>query len=219
MLVTSRSLAEYRAFFDLSDADLGGRVLDCSAGASGFAAAVNADGGRVTALDPAYKDPAVLREEIERSVEGGASLIDANTERFAWSWYGSPERRQELRDEARAAFLRDLVEHPATYIPGGLPALPFPDDAFDLALCSHLLFTWASDELDEEWHHAALTDLLRVAPQVRVFPLVLQGDGSPVPFLPRLLDRLRAEGRTAEVRPVPYEFQRGADEMLVLRRG
>ncbi|WP_125776511.1 hypothetical protein [Antribacter gilvus] len=218
MLVTSRHLAEYRAFLDLTDADLGGRVLDCSAGASGFAAAVNAGGGTVTAVDPAYADLDALRAAVEGSLSGGAALIDAHADRFTWDWYGSPEGRQALRDEAREAFLADLAAHPGTYVPGGLPALPFADDAFDLAVCSHLLFTWADDTFDEAWHHAALTDLLRVAREVRVFPLVLQGAGEPVPFLPRLLDRFRAEGRTAEVRRVPYEFQRGADEMLVLGR-
>jgi hypothetical protein len=54
------------------------------------------------------------------------------------------------------------------------PDLPFRDDVFELALCSHLLFTW-SDAFDEEWHRQALADLLRVAREVRVFPLVVQG--------------------------------------------
>ena len=41
MLVTSRHVTEYRAFLGLTDADLvARRVLDCSAGASGFAAAI-----------------------------------------------------------------------------------------------------------------------------------------------------------------------------------
>ncbi|WP_425956782.1 hypothetical protein [Xylanimonas sp. McL0601] len=217
ILVSSRNPEEYRAFFALTSADLACRVLDCSAGAAGFAAAVNAAGGDVTAVDPVYSDLDALRLEVERSAADGVAIIDAHDSRFTWGWYGSRERRQALRDDARSAFLADLAAHPETYVVGGLPALPFDDDAFDLALCSHLLFTWA-DVFDAEWHRAALRELLRVAPEVRVFPLVRQGAGEPVEFLPALLEELRTEGRTAEVRKVGYEFQIGADEMLVLRR-
>ena len=80
---------------------------------------------------------------------------------------------------------------------------------------SHLLLTWA-DVLDEEWHLQALLELSRVARQVCVFPLVVQGTGAPVPFLPRILDRLCGDGHRVEVTQVRYEFQRGANQMLTL---
>ncbi|QGQ19643.1 methyltransferase domain-containing protein [Cellulomonas sp. JZ18] len=217
MIVSSRSEQEYRAFFALGDDDLAGRVLDCSAGASGFTAAVGAAGGDVTAVDPVYADPQALRDTVERSAAAGAALVDAHDDRFTWSWYGSPQRHRALRDAALATFLEDLAARPERYVVGSLPDLPFPDGAFDLALCSHLLFTWA-DVLDAPWHHAALTELLRVAHEVRVFPLVQRGAGEPVGFLPALLDTLRDEGRCVQVVPVPYEFQVGADRMLVVRR-
>jgi hypothetical protein len=85
-------------------------------------------------------------------------------------------------------------------------------------LCSHLLFTWA-DHFGRDWHLNALRELIRVSRvEVRVFPLVLQGAGQPVPFLPGLLERLAEDGVRSEVRKVPYEFQLGANEMLVLYR-
>jgi SAM-dependent methyltransferase len=217
VLVTSRSFEEYQAFFALTPDDLAGRVLDCSAGASGFAAVANARGGQVTAVDPAYGRPAELLGTVEASVAGGAAILADHEERFVWTWYGTPERRAALRADASAAFVADLRDHPETYVPGALPALPFADDAFALALCSHLLFTW-SDVLDEEWHEQALLELLRVARDVRVFPLVVQGTGEPVPFLPTLLDRLRDQGLRVDVVDVPYEFQRGADRMLSVTR-
>jgi SAM-dependent methyltransferase len=217
VLVTSRSFEEYQAFFALTPDDLTGRVLDCSAGASGFAAVANARGGQVTAVDPAYGRPAELLSTVEASAAGGAAILADHEERFVWTWYGTPERRAALRADASAAFLADLRARPGTYVPGALPRLPFADDAFDLALCSHLLFTW-SDVLDEEWHDQALLELLRVAPHTRVFPLVVQGSGEPGPFLPGLLERLRGRGHRVEVVGVPYEFQRGADQMLILTR-
>ena len=126
----------------------------------------------------------------------------------------------ELVDPRRTepAFVLDFAEHSERYVAASLPSLPFDDGAFDLAVCSHLLFTWA-DELGYDWHLASLRELLRVAAQVRVFPTVLQGAGDPVPFWDRLMQQLRADGVVFETRRVDYEFQVGAREMLVLTRG
>jgi hypothetical protein len=57
-----------------------------------------------------------------------------------------------------------------------------------------------------------------VSREVRVFPTVLQGAGDPVPFWDALVEQLRRDGTHVDVRRVPYEFQVGADSMLVLQR-
>lgn len=218
VLVTSRSFAEYEAFFALTPDDLAGRVLDCSAGASGFAAVAAERGTRVVAVDPVYAaGPAALVAAARDGVAAGQAIIADHADRFTWSWYGSPGRRAAIRAQAWTAFGADVIRRPGGYVAGTLPALPFANGAFDLALCSHLLFTW-SDVLDRAWHRAALLELLRVATEVRVFPLVVQGTGDAVPFLPGLVEEVRALGVVAAVRPVQYEFQRGGSDMLVARR-
>ncbi|SDO60531.1 hypothetical protein SAMN05660199_02268 [Klenkia soli] len=219
MLVTSRSFDEYRAFFGLTDDDLGRRVLDCCAGASGFTAVLAQCGGQVVAVDPAYAGgPDALARAARDGTSGGQAIITDHHDRFTWRWYGSPERRAEMRAAAQRAFSADVVGRSGGYVAGALPALPFTDGAFDLALCSHLLFTW-SDVLDQAWHEAALVELLRVAAEVRVFPLVVQGTGDDVPFLADLVAALRERGYAADTVPVGYEFQRGADRMLVVGHG
>jgi hypothetical protein len=217
MLVTSRSYLEYEAMFDLSE--LPASVLDCSAGGSGFAAEAAARGVDAVAVDPAYELPAAeLTDVVRRSVPAAAGIVDEHADQFVWHWYGSPERKHELRVEAADRFLTDLAESPERYVAASLPELPFEDGRFDLVLCSHLLFTWA-DHFGRDWHLNALRELIRVSRvEVRVFPLVLQGAGQPVPFLPGLLERLAEDGVRSEVRKVPYEFQLGANEMLVLYR-
>ena len=98
MLVTSRSFAEYEAFFALTPQDLAGRVLDCSAGASGFAAQANARGARVTAVDPAYAtDAASLLAEVAASRLRVGAIVADQAARFVWTWYGTRERRDDLR--------------------------------------------------------------------------------------------------------------------------
>lgn len=216
VLVTSRSYDEYVAMFDLTPQDLAGSILDCSAGVAGFAAAAGARGTAVVAVDPAY---GLAREDLARlgreDLERGTAITGDHPDRFTFAWYGAPERRVHMRNRALAQFLLDVVTHPTRYVAGQLPQLPFRDRSFDLAVCSHLLFTWA-DQLGLEWHVAALAELSRVAREVRVFPTVVQGAGEPVPFWDDLMSELSRSGLRIERRRVPYEFQVGADTMLVL---
>jgi hypothetical protein len=51
-----------------------------------------------------------------------------------------------------------------------------------------------------------------------VFPTVMQGPGEPVPFWDELMSTLADAGLRAELRRVPYEFQIGANTMLVVKR-
>ena len=217
--MTSRAYEEYVAFFALdAEALRGQRVLDCCAGASSFVVRACRDGADAVAADPAY---AAAGDELAdvggRGLRDGNAIAAQHPDRFTWTWYGSVEARERMRARALAEFLLDFAEHPARYITASLPQLPFDDGAFDLALCSHLLFTWA-DQLGHEWHLAALRELCRVATEVRVFPTVLQGAGEPVPFWDDLMEDLRRDGVRTQLRQVPYQFQVGADTMLVLSR-
>jgi hypothetical protein len=215
--MSSRSFAEYRAMFAIDDCDLGGVILDCGGGASSFVAEARARGARALAADPLYTDgAAVLADRLSADLTQGNAMINANADRFVWEWYGSAERRGEMRLNARSEFIADIRRRPGSYLAAGLPHLPLADDSVDMVLCSHLLFTWAG-RLDQEWHRAAITEMSRVSRgEVRIFPLVHLGDGEPVDFLDALQADLRAEGRVCAVRKVPYEFQRGADHMLTV---
>ncbi len=219
MLVSSRSFDEYVAMFGLDVDDLPASVLDCCAGAASFVAELTARGVPAIAIDPAYDLPATALEERVRADLGGCvDMLLHDHKHFTWSWYGSLERREGLRHAAAARFLADYRDAPAgRYRAASLPHLPFADDEFALAVCSHLLFTWAP-ELDRAWHRAALLELSRVATEVRVFPLVLRATGAPVDFLQPLMEDLRSTGLKTRLADVPYEFQRGAHQMLVVTR-
>ncbi len=82
-------------------------------------------------------------------------------------------------------------------------------------LSAHLLFLYG-DRFDYEFHLEALRELARVAAdEVRIFPL--QGlDAQPYDRLEDVITTLEAEGYHPEIVPVPFEFQRGSTEMLVL---
>jgi hypothetical protein len=216
--VTSRSFDEYVAMFDLDPSGLPASILDCSGGVAGFTAEAGRLGASAVAVDPAY---ALTRDDLARlgreDLERGSAIADQYPDRFTFDWYGDPQRRLDLRKNALAQFLMDLVANPGRYVAGQLPQLPLRDGAFELAVCSHLLFTWA-DQLGLEWHRAALLELARVAREVRVFPTVVQGAGDPVPFWDELMRDVIEAGLTTERRRVPYAFQVGANTMLVLTR-
>jgi hypothetical protein len=218
MFMTSRSYAEYTAMFDLDPGDLDGLVVDCCAGASSFVAELAARGGTGLALDPMYAlERTALVNAALAAQAGTAQIIAEHADRFVWRWYGTPERRDRIRADAAGRFVDDIGRRPHAYLAAELPRLPVRDRAARLVLCSHLLFTW-SDQLNLDWHRAALIEMLRIARgEVRIFPLVAQRTGDPVPFLGALLDELQVDGVDVSLRAVPYEFQRGAHTMLVVR--
>ena len=214
-----RSFDEYRAMFALTDADLRGRLLGCGDGPASFNAGATGRGTAVVSCDPLYRWSAA---EIETRIAATAAEVleqtRRNADQFVWGVIPSVEALAQVRSEAMQAFLRD---YPAgvsegRYVEAALPALPFGDE-FDLAVCSHLLFLY-SDQLGGTFHEAAVRELCRVAREVRIFPL-LALDGQMSPCVERCAGALRADGHTVSIEPVPYEFQRGADAMMRVRRG
>ena len=98
------------------------------------------------------------------------------------------------------------------YVDGQLPHLPFPDGYFDLAVCSHLLFLY-SEHLDEDFHVASIQELCRVAGAARIFPLLELGSKKSR-HVSAVMTRLAAAGYAVSIETVPYEFQRGGNQMV-----
>ncbi len=216
-LISSRSLAEYRAMFALTDADLNTRLLDCPGGGASFTATARAEGADVVAVDPVYAIPhEKLIAQLDAELERGAAWAQAWAPAYDWTFYGDLAGHARHRRESARLFAADLRAHPERYLAASLPSLPFADSSVDLVLSSHLLFTYA-DRLDVTFHLAALREMARVARgQVRVYPLVDQNGRA----LDDLVAALTADLETAELRArvveTDYEFQRGARSMLVV---
>jgi ubiquinone/menaquinone biosynthesis C-methylase UbiE len=220
VIVTSRPLAEYRAMFGLTEEDLGLGFLDCAAGASSFTAELSRRGGSVTACDPLYRryrrkapDPDRLRADIL----AGDAYVRRNADDYVWTFHRTPDDHLRRRLHAAQAFAHDIQTRPEGYVPCSLPDLPFEDDAVDVVLCSHLLFSYPA-LFSYDFHLRSIRQMCRVAArEVRIFPLLSAADPSPYPELDRLRGDLERAGVSTEVRAVPYEFQRGGNEMLVCR--
>jgi len=213
-----RSYEEYVAMFALSEGDLRKRMLGCGDGPASFNAGVARRGGTVVSVDPLY---AFSAEEIGRRIrETRAQVIEQarrNMDEFVWTTIPSVEALRALRMTAMRAFLQDFPggRREGRYLAAALPRLPFRDEAFELALCSHYLFLYSA-HVSLEDHLAAIREMCRVAGEARIFPLLELG-ARPSRHLEGVLAALTAEGYAAEVRGVDYEFQRGGHEMMVVR--
>lgn len=211
-----RSLAEYQGMFALSAADLERRILDCAGGPASFNAELTRQGGRVVSCDPLY---GFSGEQIATRIAATHDTIvrglHATRDHFVWDQVGTPEALGQQRQAAMAEFLADLPAGLAAgrYVEAALPVLPFGDRSFDLALCGHLLFTYDTT-LDLDFHHAAITELLRLAPEVRIFPLLPNYETQYSRWVEPVVDRLQQSGYQVKICPAAYEFQKGGNEFL-----
>ncbi|HNX04219.1 MAG TPA: methyltransferase domain-containing protein [Opitutales bacterium] len=214
-----RSFDEYVRMFDLSAADLEKRIFGCGDGPAAFNATLAARGGRIVSADPVYAFSAKeIEGRIDVTYEKVMAQLRANAGDYLWTEFSGPEEVGATRMAAMKAFLADYEAGRAAgrYVAASVPELPFADASFDLALVSHFLFLYAA-QMDADFHVRALRELLRVAKEVRVFP-ILTLDGRPYPEMEAVRSGLEESDVTALVRRVPYEFQKGGNEMMVLRR-
>jgi hypothetical protein len=213
-----RSFEEYQKMFALSAGDLSGSLLGCADGPASFNAEATRRGTRVISCDPLYQfDRAQISERIAATYDQIMMQTRLNADEFVWTNIHSVEELGRLRSEAMAAFLSDYDagKHEGRYVSAILPTLPFEDREFDLAICSHFLFLY-SDQLGEAFHLAAIHELCRVAKEVRIFPLLALG-ARPSPHVSTVTDALQSSGHRVTVETVPYEFQRGGNQMMRIR--
>jgi hypothetical protein len=215
-----RSYDEYIRMFALTDDDLLGRVLGCGDGPASFNAEATRRGTSVVSFDPLYQfDAAQIRQRIDETSAEVLEQARQNAHEFVWDpAIPDVEALKRVRMTAMGAFLDDYEQgrRDGRYVAGGLPALPLADAEFDLALCSHFLFLY-SQQHDAAFHVRSVRELCRVAREARVFPLVALG-GQPSPHLAPVTAELEDLGYAVTVERVAYEFQRGGNQMLRVRR-
>lgn len=213
-----RTLDEYSRMFALDETDLAKPILGVGDGPASFNAEINALGGQVVSIDPIYAfSAAEIEVRVEQTYPTIVDQVRQTAGRYRWEQFRDAEDLGRYRLVTMNRFLSDyeLGRKTGRYVAGQLPTLSFPDQAFALSLCSHLLFLY-SGHLSEQFHYASIKELLRVSADVRIFPLqTLNGQLSP--YVTPVIEALTKESIRVERVPVTYEFQRGANEMLRIR--
>lgn len=212
-----RTYAEYLSMFDLNGSMLkNGPVLDCPSGASSFASEAHQLGIDVTSCDILYNH--ALEEFFERGkrdIEHVFEKFDEAAHLYVWRYYKNKAEVIALRNKALKLFAEDFPAgfKEKRYIHAELPSLPFPDKTFLLVVSGNFLFLYGN-RLDFDFHIACIKELVRVCSgEVRIFPLVGL-DAMPYPYLDDIMSSIGSDGIEAEIVKVPFEFQRGANEMM-----
>ena len=212
-----RSLDEYIKMFDLSSEDLQKRILGAGDGPASFNAEGTVKGYKITSIDPIYQfDGAEIRQRFDAVVDNIIGQVIATPDNWVWNYHKNPQDLKANRIKALEKFLQDYDrgKQEGRYLAQELPNLNFSDRSFDLALCSHFLFLY-SQQLDRDFHIAAIEEILRVSSEVRIFPLLtLMQETSP--HLDFIIDRFNNLGYLVSIVKVPYELQPGANKMLVI---
>jgi len=201
--------------FGLTPYFLSKKVLGCGDGPAAFNSVGNAFGGNITSIDPIFSFP---KKEIEKRInETFGEVINQtrlNADKFNWDMFGSVEGLGKIRMKSMLQFLDDFEQglEEGRYVAAELPKLPFEDNSFDMALCSHFLFLY-SEHLDLDFHIKAITEMLRVASEVRIFPVVDLNANRSIH-----LDAVMEMFPNSELAKVNYEFQIGGNQMLKIER-
>ncbi|MDP8935881.1 MAG: class I SAM-dependent methyltransferase, partial [Cyanobacteriota bacterium] len=185
-----------------------------------FNAEMTRQGKKVISCDPVYQFTAVeIGDRIQETYHTVIDAVKANVGGYLWNNFESPDQLAEVRMKAMQEFLEDFPSglQQGRYMTAELPVLPFENGEFDLALCSHFLFTY-SYLLSEEFHLEAITEMCRVAKEVRVFPLLHGFSGVESEHLNPIVTEFKKRSFRVEIQEAPYEFQKGGNKMLRVRK-
>jgi hypothetical protein len=213
-----RTLEEYEQMFMLSKDDLDKRIISFGDGPASFNAEMNELGKEVISIDPVYQFTVnQLNKRIDETCLQVIKQTRENEGNFVWDKIKSVNDLQEIRMKAMRHFLLDfekgLVEK--RYVTHFLPDRTlFVNDEFELGLSSHFLLLYST--LGLEFHKAAIIEMMRICSEVRIFPTLTLNAKIPE-FLNELLEVL-SQDYSIEIKKVPYEFQKGGNEMLVIKK-
>jgi hypothetical protein len=213
-----RSLDEYTKMFNLTNTDLKQQILGNGDGPASFNAEGTKLGYKLTSIDPIYQFVGLeILDRFNTVVDSIIDQVENTPDSWVWSYHKSPQALRESRIQTINRFIDDyeLGQKQGRYLAESLPQLNLPNQAYDLALCSHLLFLY-SDQLDYQFHLDSILEILRVSHELRIFPLLTLGlERSP--YLEPIRQNLTERGYIAKIEKVDYEFQKGGDQMLVIQ--
>ncbi|MFN7930502.1 MAG: SAM-dependent methyltransferase [Blastocatellia bacterium] len=152
-----RTSREYEAMFALTEADKQRTILGCGDGPASFNAEWTARGGNVISVDPVYEfSGAQIKARFDAVIDDVIANVAVSPQRWVWSFQQDVDGLRQNRVTAMERFLADYEtgKRDGRYRVGELPTLAFSDNAFDLALCSHLLLLY-SHLLSLDFHRRA----------------------------------------------------------------
>jgi len=210
-----RSFTEYTKMFYLSNNDLDKKILGCGDGPASFNAVMHEKNKKAVSIDPIYKySKKQIEKRINETYENVINQTKKNKDKFIWKKIKNADDLGRIRMNAMKIFLNDFEngKKQNRYIYGELPKLPFKNKEFDIALCSHFLFLY-TDNLSLDFHIASITEMCRVADDIRIFPL-LDVNAKRSSYVDEVKTFFKGIKYKVTEKKIDYEFQKGGNMML-----
>jgi hypothetical protein len=172
----------------------------------------------VISLDPIYQfTKSELTQRIAETKETILEQTRTNQNNFVWTNIKSIQDLEQIRMGAMNNFIDDfeLGKTQERYIYHELPnSTKYLDLSFDLGLSSHFLILYS--QLGVDFHIKSIAEMLRICKEIRIFPLLnLNAVKSEV--LNGVLDYFKTDFMIG-IDSVDYEFQKGGNQMLRIKR-
>lgn len=213
-----RNLDEYKKMFLLEEEDLQKRIAGFGDGPASFNYEAYCLGHNVISYDPIYQfSRDQLKKRIDEVRETVMRQMKENMDNYVWTKIKNLNQLEEVRMSAMKLFLADFESGKAEgrYVYHELPnRLPVADDSYDLGLSSHFLLMYTS--LGYDFHIKAISEMLRVCKEIRIFPIV-DLDAKQTDLIRSVIDYFQ-KLHFVELRETDYVFQKGANRMLVIRQ-
>ena len=211
-----RNMEEYTLMFRLNERDLSKNIAGFGDGPACFNCEMTERGGNVISFDPIYQfSKSELEKRIEEVKVTVMEQMRENTDNYVWKNIKDLKELEFVRMSAMRKFLTDYEKGKSEgrYVFHELPnRLNYDDNYFDIGLSSHFLLMYTS--LGYDFHIAAMTEMLRVCKEVRIFPIV-NLDAEKTTLTEKVTDYFKKDYKVKIVK-TEYEFQKGDNKLLII---
>lgn len=210
----SYNMDDYQKMFALQEGELEKKIINYFSGVNAFSAEMAKKGKEVIACDPLYaKSLPEIITLVDKTNEAWLDEVKKHPKNYAMSALQAEQWLENRRKNA-GEFYEDFEEgkKAGRYVAQRLPELPFENNQFDLALVSHYLFTY-SDRLSVEFQVRSIQELMRIANEVRIFPLT-KDSGDLSGSVGEVAAKLQKLGLGVELKVVPFELQKQGNAMM-----
>jgi hypothetical protein len=213
-----RNFNEYKMMFQLEDNDTAKKIVGFGDGPACFNYEATQQGYSVTSFDPIYQ---FSKNDLEKRIDEVRVTVmeqmKENKDNYVWTNINGLDELENIRMSAMRLFLADYEQGKAEkrYICHELPdSLPYEDNAFDIGLSSHFLLMYTA--LGYDFHISAMTEMLRVCKEIRIFPIV-DLDANKTDLISNVIEYFK-KSYDVEIKDTRYKFQKDADKLLVIRK-
>ncbi len=165
-----KNLEESKNMFGLTASDLEKKIAGFADGASSLNCELTRMGKSIISLDPVYSFP---KSHLEACFNKVFKQSLVYIKELPGKEQAKLKKIESARKRTAKLFLEDYEtgKKEGRYIQYSLPQkTAFANLSFDLGLCSNFILLY--EELGIDFHLAALTEMLRVCREVRIFPVI-----------------------------------------------